>query len=88
MYEVSLVYSFEKKGVLSDIHNNDSVISVINPENYASLKAGGQVNEGMIPKLDNAFEALQNGVNRVIIGDALDIEKLIAGKAGTTIQKN
>ena len=88
IYEVSLVYSFEKKGVLSDIQNNDSVISVINPENYASLKAGGQVNEGMIPKLDNAFEALQNGVNRVIIGDALDIEKLIAGKAGTTIQKN
>ncbi|MEY3506899.1 MAG: hypothetical protein RIR44_131 [Bacteroidota bacterium] len=88
IYEVSLVYSFEKKGVLSDIHNNDSVIPVINPENYASLKAGGQVNEGMIPKLDNAFEALQKGVNRVIIGDALDIEKLIAGKAGTTIQKN
>lgn len=88
IYEVSLVYSFEKKGVLSDIQNNDSVISVINPENYASLKATGQVNEGMIPKLDNAFEALQNGVNRVIIGDALDIEKLIAGTAGTTIQKN
>jgi acetylglutamate kinase len=88
MYEVSLVYSFEKKGVLSDIQNNDSVIPVINPENYTSLKAGGQVNEGMIPKLDNAFEALQKGVNRVIIGDALDIEKLIAGKAGTTIQKN
>jgi acetylglutamate kinase len=88
IYEVSLVYSFEKKGVLSDIHNNDSVIPVINPENYASLKAGGQVNEGMIPKLDNAFEALQKGVNRVIIGDALDVEKLIAGKAGTTIQKN
>jgi acetylglutamate kinase len=88
MYEVSLVYSFEKKGVLSDIQNNDSVIPVINPENYTSLKAGGQVNEGMIPKLDNAFEALQKGVSRVIIGDALDIEKLIAGKAGTTIQKN
>jgi acetylglutamate kinase len=88
IYEVSLVYSFEKKGVLSDIQNNDSVISVINPENYASLKVGGQVNEGMIPKLDNAFEALQKGVSRVIIGDALDIEKLIAGKAGTTIQKN
>ena len=88
MYEVSLVYSFEKKGVLSDIQNNDSVIPVINPENYATLKASGQVNEGMIPKLDNAFEALQKGVNRVIIGDALDIEKLIAGEAGTTIQKN
>ena len=87
VYEVSLVYSFEKKGVLSDIHNNDSVIPVIDPQNYASLKASGQINEGMIPKLDNAFEALQNGVNRVIIGDALDIEKLIAGTSGTTIQK-
>jgi acetylglutamate kinase len=88
VYQVSLVYSFEKKGVLSDIHNNDSVIPVIYPENYVSLKASGQVNEGMIPKLDNAFEALQKGVSRIIIGDALDIEKLIAGKAGTTIQKN
>ena len=87
VYEVTLVYSFEKKGVLSDIHNNDSVIQIIDPQNYVSLKASGQINEGMIPKLDNAFEALQNGVNRVIIGDALDIEKLIAGTSGTTIQK-
>jgi acetylglutamate kinase len=88
VYEVSLVYSFEKKGVLSDIQNNESVISVIHPQNYASLKASGQVNEGMIPKLDNAFEALQKGVSRVIIGDALDIDQLIVGKTGTTIQKN
>ena len=88
IYEVSLVYSFEKKGVLTDIQDNDSVIPVIDSEKYTSMKATGQVNEGMIPKLDNAFEALQKGVSRVIIGDALDIEKLIAGKAGTTIQKN
>ena len=88
VYEVSLVYSFEKKGVLSDIQNNDSVIPVIHPQNYASLKASGQISEGMIPKLDNAFEALQKGVSKVIIGDALDIDQLIVGKAGTTIQKN
>ena len=87
-YEVSLVYSFERKGVLSSIADGNSVIPIINPENYASLKASGQVNEGMIPKLDNAFEALQKGVTRVIIGDALDIDQLIAGKSGTTIQKN
>jgi len=88
VYDVSLVYSFDKKGVLSDINNNDSVISVIHPENYSVLKDSGQVNEGMIPKLDNAFEALQKGVTRVIIGDAFNIDQLIAGKAGTTIQKN
>ena len=87
-YEVSLVYSFERKGVLSSIADGNSVIPIINPENYASLKASGQVNEGMIPKLDNAFEALQKGVTRVIIGDALKIDELIAGKSGTTIQKN
>ena len=87
VYEVTLVYSFEKKGVLSDIHNHDSVIPIIDSQNYVSLKASGQINEGMIPKLDNAFEALQNGVSRVIIGDALDIEKLIAGESGTTVQK-
>jgi acetylglutamate kinase len=42
----------------------------------------------MIPKLDNAFEALQKGVSRVIIGDALDLLQLLAGSVGTTIQKN
>jgi acetylglutamate kinase len=87
-YEVSLVYSFERKGVLSSIADSNSVIPVINLQSYAALKESGQVNEGMIPKLDNAFEALQKGVTRVIIGDALDIDQLIAGKSGTTIQKN
>jgi len=55
-YEVSLVYSFERKGVLSAIEDSNSVIPIINPQNYAALKESGQVNEGMIPKLDNAFE--------------------------------
>ena len=87
-YEVSLVYSFERKGVLSSIADGNSVIPIINPENYASLKASGQVNEGMIPKLDNAFEALHKGVSRVIIGDALDLVALLNGSGGTTIQKN
>ena len=87
VYEVSLVYSFERKGVLSSIADSDSVIPMINPQNYMALKESGQVNEGMIPKLDNAFEALQKGVSRVIIGDALNIDELIAGNAGTTIQK-
>jgi acetylglutamate kinase len=42
----------------------------------------------MIPKLDNAFEALHKGVSRVIIGDALDLVALLNGSGGTTIQKN
>ncbi len=87
-YEVSLVYSFERKGVLSSIADANSVIPIINPQNYAALKESGQVNEGMIPKLDNAFEALHKGVSRVIIGDALDLLALLNGSGGTTIQKN
>jgi acetylglutamate kinase len=87
-YEVSLVYSFERKGVLSSIADGNSVIPIINPQNYAALKESGQVNEGMIPKLDNAFEALHKGVSRVIIGDALDLVALLNGSGGTTIQKN
>jgi acetylglutamate kinase len=87
-YEVSLVYSFERKGVLSSIADSNSVIPIINPQNYATLKESGQVNEGMIPKLDNAFEALHKGVSRVIIGDALDLVALLNGSGGTTIQKN
>ena len=87
-YEVSLVYSFERKGVLSSIADANSVIPIINPQNYAALKVSGQVNEGMIPKLDNAFEALHKGVSRVIIGDALDLVALLNGSRGTTIQKN
>ena len=86
-YEVSLVYSFERKGVLSSIADANSVIPIINPQNYAALKESGQVNEGMIPKLDNAFEALHKGVSRVIIGDALDLLALLNGSGGTTIQK-
>ena len=87
-YEVSLVYSFERKGVLSSTADGNSVIPIINPQNYAALKESGQVNEGMIPKLDNAFEALHKGVSRVIIGDALDLVALLNGSGGTTIQKN
>ena len=87
-YEVSLVYSFERKGVLSSTADSNSVIPIINPQNYATLKESGQVNEGMIPKLDNAFEALHKGVSRVIIGDALDLVALLNGSGGTTIQKN
>jgi acetylglutamate kinase len=87
-YEVSLVYSFERKGVLSSTADGNSVIPIINPQNYAALKESGQVNEGMIPKLDNAFEALHKGVSRVIIGDALDLIALLNGSGGTTIQKN
>lgn len=84
-YEVQLIYSFEKKGVLLDVKDDDSVISRINPASYSELKEKGLIFAGMLPKLDNAFEALNNGVKKVIIGKAEELDELINGSAGTTI---
>ena len=70
LYKVELVYSFEKNGVLLDINDEDSVIPQISASYYAELKEKQLIFAGMIPKLDNAFTALQNGVSKVIIGNA------------------
>jgi len=64
---VILVYCFEKKGVLLDPSDDDSVITDIDQDKYVQLKADGIVSQGMIPKLDNAFAALQQGVKEVHI---------------------
>ena len=85
LYEVTLIYTFEKSGVLLDVNDDSSVIGNINPVFYEALKSKGQIFAGMLPKLDNAFAALNRGVKKVIIGKAEDLEKLITGKSGTTI---
>ena len=67
-YEVTITYCFEKKGVLTDINNDDSVIEKIDTEKYKSLKNDGIINDGMLPKLENCFYALNKGVSKIIIG--------------------
>jgi len=84
-YQVNLVYSFEKNGVLLNVEDENSVIPEINPASYKKLKEDRTIFAGMIPKLDNAFTALQSGVEKVIIGKAEDLKNLIEGYAGTTI---
>jgi acetylglutamate kinase len=84
-YDVSLVYSFEKSGVLLDANDDATVIAEINPVYYQQLKAKQKIFAGMIPKLDNAFAALNSGVKKVIIGKAENLEQLIKGSSGTTI---
>jgi acetylglutamate kinase len=74
-FEVSLWYCFEKQGVLENIDNDNSVIETITPEKYKDLKAAQVIHSGMIPKIDNCFDALINGVNEVKIG----APKMIAG---------
>lgn len=85
-FEVSLVYCFEKKGVLSNPENDDSVIEHLNPEKYEKYKSEGVIYQGMIPKLDNAFKALKDGVKQVIICHAAEVKQAVnEGIAGTKI---
>lgn len=66
-FRVQLIYCFEKKGVLTDPTNDDSVINTLDPETFEEYKHSGVISEGMIPKLDNGFEALRGGVSEVVI---------------------
>jgi acetylglutamate kinase len=84
-FDVLLVYSFEKSGVLLDANDDSTVINSINPAYYQQLKTEQKIFAGMIPKLDNAFAALEQGVRKVIIGKAEELQQLIAGKSGTSI---
>jgi len=86
LYEVELIYSFEKSGVLLDAEDDTTAIPEITPGHYRQLKAKQKIFAGMIPKLDNAFAALNSGVSKVIIGKAEQLEQLIAGTAGTSIK--
>lgn len=84
--QTSLYYSFEKAGVLYDAQDDNSVIEQINPTLYASLKEKKVITDGMIPKLDNAFEAIQKGVKHVWIGQASSLLSFMNGhKSGTLL---
>lgn len=68
IFDVTLNYCFEKPGVLFDAEDDNSVITSINQELYTTLKADGAIHSGMIPKLDNCFNSLQKGVQKIKIG--------------------
>ena len=73
-FEVTLVYCFEKRGVLRDADDDDSVIPCITQAEFPVLVEQGIVSGGMLPKLENAFDAIRAGVHEVVItrADALD----------------
>lgn len=81
-YDVTLIFSFEKKGVLSNPDDDDSVIPVITRPDFNRYVAEGVIAGGMIPKLENAFSAINDGVKEVIITLATAID----GKHGTVIR--
>lgn len=81
-YDVMLIYSFEKKGVLSNPDDDDSVIPIITRDEFTRLKADGVIAGGMIPKIENALAAIDAGVKQVNITLATAID----GKHGTFIK--
>lgn len=72
-YRVRLLYCFEKKGVLESVADDNSVIPSINREQYTQLKATQKLFAGILPKIDNAFAAIEAGVAEVLIGHADDL---------------
>ena len=82
-FSVDLVYCFEKNGVLANPDDDNSVIPYLDKNTYAEYKQTGAIAAGMIPKLDNAFAALNNGVARVLIINANNLTR--PASTGTTI---
>ena len=83
LFDVTLVFCFEKKGVLSDENDDDSVIPVITPELFKEYVEKGIIQGGMIPKLENSFSAIDAGVSQVVITLASAIHQ----EGGTVIKK-
>jgi acetylglutamate kinase len=77
-YETRLIYCFDKKGVLASA-NEDAVIPQLSLAQYSDLKTQGIVTKGMLPKLDNAFVALQTGVRAVTLCHAAEIQRAVKG---------
>ncbi len=85
-FSVTLVYSFEKSGVLLDVENESSRIQEISFTQFQELKGTKKIFAGMIPKLENAFQAIESGVDQVLIGMAQDLPNLLAGTTGTKLK--
>ncbi len=76
LYHTTLIYCFEKRGVLQDIDDDDSIIRELDPVRYEELKTKQIIHSGMLPKLENAFTAISCGVKAVVIGRSDELADL------------
>lgn len=72
-FNTQLIYCFEKNGVLKDIEDDNSLVPTINTQAYNEMRQSSLIHEGMLPKMSNAFSALERGVTNVIIGHSKHI---------------
>lgn len=75
LYETSIYYCFELNGVLQDFSDKNSVIKNINSKKYQELLNDGTIADGMLPKLENCFDAIKNGVHQVKMGNTSMLTK-------------
>jgi acetylglutamate kinase len=86
-YDVRLIYCFEKKGVLENVEDKSSVITLIDKKKYQQLLQDKKLADGILPKIDNAFAAIDSGVKEVLIGDANDLLQNISENVNGTLFK-
>jgi acetylglutamate kinase len=84
-FQTNLVFCFEKNGILENVDDDNSVIDKINEADYYSLRNSNKLFAGILPKIDNAFDAIHKGVNEVIIGNSAQLSLLINDESGTKI---
>lgn len=86
IYSVNLIFCFEKEGVLTNVNDENSVIRNLDESLYNELKAENKLFAGILPKIDNAFAAINHGVEKIIIGKSSKLIQLTTGDAGTIIK--
>jgi acetylglutamate kinase len=84
-YDITLIYCFDKSGVLSDPSDHDSVIESLQRSEYEILQSQGMIQHGMIPKLDNAFHAIESGVKTIILTSPDSLQSEVSNIKGTRI---
>jgi acetylglutamate kinase len=87
LYDVRLIYCFEKKGVLENVNDENSAIPLITKDIYQQLKKENKLFDGILPKIDNAFTAIDSGVKEVLIGHANDVLQNVTGQTTGTLIK-
>jgi acetylglutamate kinase len=87
IYDVRLIYCFEKKGVLENVADENSAIKLITKDIYTDLKERHKLFDGILPKIDNAFAAIDNGVKEVLIGHADDLLQNTTAQTNGTLIK-
>ncbi|MEO8960434.1 MAG: acetylglutamate kinase [Ginsengibacter sp.] len=84
-YNTTLIYCFEKNGVLLNVDEENSVVKNLDKNKYQQLKESKSLFAGILPKIDNAFEAIHKGVKEVVIGNSGQLSLLINNESGTKI---